>query len=191
MNRTCKKCGEEKSLTEFRFRDKRHTIRRWICHECYRVESRKYYADDKENRCTQRKKHRKENPEIQKVYSKRHREKVGRFVCALRSSRNMSQRHGYTACTATSDEIKKAFTGKCEVCGVPEIECRRRLHLDHDHETGEFRGWLCGNCNSAAGHLKDSVALTYNLLEYLARTERKEHGPQETSENLLSSRRTR
>lgn len=36
--------------------------------------------------------------------------------------------------------------GPCELCGVV-----KNLQLDHDHETGEIRGWLCNRCNIALG----------------------------------------
>ena len=37
-------------------------------------------------------------------------------------------------------------TGVCPCCGKAG-----RLYLDHDHLTGEIRGWLCGRCNIALG----------------------------------------
>ena len=53
----------------------------------------------------------------------------------------------------------------CEVCGeLPQI---KGLVWDHDHETGLFRGWLCGNCNVALGLVKDSSAILQHLIEYL------------------------
>ena len=42
----------------------------------------------------------------------------------------------------------------CELCGqAPGI---RALGLDHCHESGEFRGWLCGRCNVALGMIGDN-----------------------------------
>jgi hypothetical protein len=41
----------------------------------------------------------------------------------------------------------------CECCGQPS---KRRLHLDHDHGTGCFRGWLCIGCNVLLGRMGDS-----------------------------------
>lgn len=36
--------------------------------------------------------------------------------------------------------------GPCEICGHV-----RNLRYDHDHVTGQFRGWLCNWCNLALG----------------------------------------
>jgi NAD-dependent dihydropyrimidine dehydrogenase PreA subunit len=35
--------------------------------------------------------------------------------------------------------------GGCEICGA--VPKRGGLHEDHDHKTGEHRGWLCHRCN--------------------------------------------
>lgn len=40
--------------------------------------------------------------------------------------------------------------GVCGICGDPPQETRK-LALDHDHETGEIRGLLCGSCNYKLG----------------------------------------
>jgi hypothetical protein len=39
--------------------------------------------------------------------------------------------------------------GPCELCGQV-----KNLQLDHDHETGCIRGWLCVRCNIALGWLE-------------------------------------
>lgn len=63
-------------------------------------------------------------------------------------------------------ELKKTAPPKpevCECCGkVPKT-----FNLDHDHESGEFRGWLCGPCNKSLGHFGDSVAGMLQALVYL------------------------
>lgn len=37
---------------------------------------------------------------------------------------------------------------RCAVCARPA----RTLRLDHDHDTGLVRGWLCTGCNLSEGH---------------------------------------
>ena len=39
--------------------------------------------------------------------------------------------------------------------------------MDHDHITGEFRGWLCSRCNLMLGNTGDSVVLLQGLLTYV------------------------
>lgn len=53
----------------------------------------------------------------------------------------------------------------CEVCG--KDNGKRAICIDHDHETGKVRGFLCGNCNRALGLLKDDPALLEKLALYL------------------------
>jgi hypothetical protein len=54
----------------------------------------------------------------------------------------------------------------CECCGG---NGKRALSLDHCHSTGQFRGWLCDNCNLGIGKLGDSVEALQRALEYLKR----------------------
>lgn len=52
----------------------------------------------------------------------------------------------------------------CEVCGRWSLQA---LHLDHDHKSGAFRGWLCGNCNRAIGLVCDDPERLRKLAAYL------------------------
>lgn len=58
----------------------------------------------------------------------------------------------------------------CECCGdLPNG--LGKLHEDHDHVTGKFRGWLCHSCNTALGHLGDTLIGVFNAIRYLKRNE--------------------
>ena len=61
------------------------------------------------------------------------------------------------------------YTGFCEVCSKTEGDQGSRLHMDHCHETGRFRGWLCSACNVVLGHMSDSVERLLTLIDYLER----------------------
>lgn len=51
----------------------------------------------------------------------------------------------------------------CECCGeIPLKWC-----LDHDHETNEFRGWICERCNTGLGKLGDNIDGVTKALNYL------------------------
>lgn len=58
-----------------------------------------------------------------------------------------------------------------ELC---EMNCgRKATHLDHDHITGKFRGWLCHKCNVGIGIFGDTLeglqAGLQNGIDYLKR----------------------
>lgn len=55
----------------------------------------------------------------------------------------------------------------CESCGTPFSQVTFGACIDHNHTTGLFRGWLCGNCNLALGHLKDDPERIFKLMQYL------------------------
>jgi hypothetical protein len=61
----------------------------------------------------------------------------------------------------------EAQDGRCLICGRHRSELKRDLHADHDHETGEFRGLLCGRCNMGLGYFLDNKWLLLRALEYL------------------------
>lgn len=65
----------------------------------------------------------------------------------------------------------RAEPKECECCGGPPTGrggvC---LHLDHDHKTGRFRGWLCQKCNHGLGLLGDDKISVLKMLRYLEKS---------------------
>jgi hypothetical protein len=53
----------------------------------------------------------------------------------------------------------------CAICKAPFSGTRP--HTDHDHETGTFRGILCGSCNVGLGYFYDSPELLRGAISYL------------------------
>ena len=56
---------------------------------------------------------------------------------------------------------------RCGICGRHKIEFKRAMDGDHNHETGRFRGILCGNCNRGLGMFMDSLELLKKAVTYL------------------------
>jgi hypothetical protein len=56
--------------------------------------------------------------------------------------------------------------GCCAICkdGIELMDSA----IDHNHETGEFRGVLCKQCNRALGMFEDSPIVLRSALEYLS-----------------------
>ncbi len=158
MKKICKKCEVEKEMEKFQSHfDKRRgkSYTRSICKECNRdrdaASSRAYYH---------------KNCEKAKATSRAY-HKANRFKVALLDARSVARKQAHLACNATIEELKAAFTGRCTICGVPEVELNRKLCMDHSHETGEFRGWICTSCNKGLGNFKDSEEILINALHYL------------------------
>jgi hypothetical protein len=77
----------------------------------------------------------------------------------------------------TLEEIQ-ALENKCQICGSLTHGGGRddilALCIDHDHETGQLRGKLCNNCNTALGKFKDSEELLLAAVSYLRRFKEKQ-----------------
>jgi hypothetical protein len=68
------------------------------------------------------------------------------------------------------DEMLKAQSYKCACCGIDfdlTGKQHNKPHVDHNHVTNEVRELLCGNCNLAAGKVKDSSDVAAKLAAYL------------------------
>jgi hypothetical protein len=68
------------------------------------------------------------------------------------------------------EEREKVTGGRCECCGYVFEAGRkggRSRCVDHDHETGGWRGILCTRCNSALGMLNDSLDQVLRLADYI------------------------
>ena len=77
------------------------------------------------------------------------------------------------------DALKKCTTpqSKNHTCQISEknlkkISLNKSKHMssfvmDHDHEKKMFRGWLCHNCNSALGMLRDNPDVIMRAYKYL------------------------
>lgn len=54
--------------------------------------------------------------------------------------------------------------GRCAIC---ETVPANGLVIDHNHDTGEVRGLLCGSCNTGIGHLGDDPSRLVTASIYL------------------------
>jgi len=74
--------------------------------------------------------------------------------------------------------------GGCAICGVMEEE-GKRLHVDHDHKSGEVRGLLCGLCNRGIGSLRDDEDLVRKAARYLYLFNRKRKARKQAPTGVL------
>ncbi len=157
--KTCSKCGVAKGVGEFHNSKNCKDGKYPWCKDCRTLYSYKWEIKHAGRRLAQNRLWRKNN----------------RFKSALKGIRANIKNRGldYCPCTATEDELKSSFTGKCHICGVPEAEMNRLLCVDHDHKTGELRGFLCDKCNKMLGLIGDSEDILIDALHYLMNGARK------------------
>ena len=79
----------------------------------------------------------------------------GRYPdCKVCRKKNVDLRNGYRKLYPKPD--------RCDNCGRDE-----KLSVDHDHETDEFRGWLCSPCNHGIGKIGDNIEGLERAILYL------------------------
>jgi hypothetical protein len=90
-----------------------------------------------------------------------------RSKCKICESIQAKQRNKFKLFKAPDNHI-------CPICKRNEQECKDKggkksgtWCLDHNHHTGEFRGWLCHECNRALGNFKDNPELLESAIKYL------------------------
>lgn len=59
--------------------------------------------------------------------------------------------------------------GKCLICSTHQSNLKKKLAVDHNHQTSEVRGLLCANCNAGLGMFKDNEQILKNAVLYLRR----------------------
>lgn len=76
--------------------------------------------------------------------------------------------------TAEREEFEKTRPApgslfSCPICRKQTIiGVTAKIVLDHDHDTGRPRGWICESCNTGLGRLKNGEDFLQNAIDYLA-----------------------
>jgi hypothetical protein len=72
------------------------------------------------------------------------------------------------------EQIEKDQNHCCKICGKHESlngkdkrGNRKKLSIDHDHTTGQIRGMLCTDCNTALGQFCDNIDVLQKAIVYI------------------------
>lgn len=150
--KTCSLCNETLRVEEFGWKNSSKKLRQARCKACSKKYAKGYYQANK-NQLQQK---------ARETYSADKPKAIKRnksYVARLKNTNpeklrewgrkgNRKQRKLPTPTRPCPDH--------CEMCGKHFSERRNAFHLDHCHETGMFRGWLCSLCNTAFGALGDN-----------------------------------
>jgi hypothetical protein len=139
--KTCTVCEEEKTISSFWKTSKQRKDGtfgyRSVCIDCSIKEKLEKY-------------HNENGKEIQKQ----------------RSFKALLKKYGISEQEYEAERIKQNYS--CKLCGDHESnQPHKRLHIDHCHETGKYRGLLCNKCNLGLGAFKDNVDVLKQAIEYL------------------------
>lgn len=158
--KTCVACKEAKSFDHFSKSSKGDGYQS-RCKPCFKQYHHNWYLKNKDSEagkkrawaqlnrqiCTQRVKNwQKKNPNSVKNY-------------ALKTEYGITLEF-YNALLAKQGN-------KCAICSKTQVELKRKLAVDHCHETGKIRGLLCDTCNRGIGYLKDSISVLETAIAYL------------------------
>ncbi len=59
----------------------------------------------------------------------------------------------------------------CRVCErTITVQTSRDINLDHNHETGKIRGYICNRCNTGLGNFRDSISILKRAIRWLKGT---------------------
>lgn len=89
-------------------------------------------------------------------YKRRWRERNSEYA----RNRHLEARYGVTA--EKVDALIEEQEGRCRICNN-----ERPLVVDHDHDTGRFRGLLCQQCNAMLGMVGDDPEVLRRAIDYL------------------------
>lgn len=176
---------QHKYMKEYRKRNK-ETIaareRRWLEAHKEHVQERKrrLYLSKREELRRNAKEYRKKNA---KVIQQKDRARWKARYYANQEKENMRGRtyrannkdkvwatdlHRYYGITiANFNAMLESQSGLCAICHKKPSGKRKKLNLDHDHETNKVRGLLCMNCNWILGLVKDNPDILRSAAAYL------------------------
>lgn len=103
---------------------------------------------------------RQKNPERVKENSKKWKSKNPSRTKELNRISLLRRRYDMTPEQLRWAEEQAA--GVCPLCGD-----KAKLVIDHDHNTGKFRGLLCLKCNGGLGLFRDNIEALKTAIEYL------------------------
>jgi len=152
----CSGCMQRKPLTAFHKRVASPDGMTGRCAECLKTYSLEYRnrEGNPEKYNERARQWRKNNPEQVAKTNKRNALRIN-YGLTMEQFTFMLQEQNYC----------------CAVCGIqfnPESK-GETPHVDHNHDTKAVRALLCGHCNSALGHVHESVDTLKALIAYLGR----------------------
>lgn len=143
----CPHCKEEKSFSEFGAdKSKKYGVTSY-CKPCSSSNRLKNYQ---------------KNPEKQKNKLKTY------YKINKQKSYEYSLKNLYGLTIDEFNHMKIQQNHSCKICKTHESNLKRKLFVDHCHDTGKVRGLLCQSCNTMIGNSKDNILILQSAINYLS-----------------------
>lgn len=81
-------------------------------------------------------------------------------------SRSKHLKSKYGMSEADYEDMVFLQGGSCAICGSAPAD-KKKLHIDHDHETGVVRGLLCHSCNWYLGKIEADLGIIQRIGTYI------------------------
>jgi hypothetical protein len=125
----------------------------------------------RENNAAYYREWRKRNKEKQNAYAKsyyhdKYQNDPKYRAMKLEASKVARRKAKYNITRECYNAMLTAQGGKCIICNEHYGD---ELRVDHNHATGEIRGLLCSNCNSALGLFKEDPIRMQNAIGYVTK----------------------
>ena len=159
----CSKCGKEKPIDRY---VKQKQIKSGYLNSCKECENtiRNKNPEDKKRR---NKKYRENNMEEIKSKAEDYRNMPKNKEKKKSYMRDWKLMNAYGLTPQDWDDMYISQGGSCAICGTHQSNLKKRLHVDHCHDTGKVRGLLCMSCNNGIGSMKDNIEILANAIKYL------------------------
>lgn len=165
--KVCTKCGELKPLSDYYPMRGMRDGHRNDCIECHKAATRARNARNPEPNRARAHQWAAENPERRAAYQAEYRSRPER----KRDMRDRYYRRTYGITADEADARLAMQNSRCAICKQQAPERLGSMHLDHDHASGQLRGFLCVSCNQGLGQFREDPALLLRAVVYLRQWE--------------------
>ena len=166
----CPDCDATKPIEQFARDKNRGDGRVGYCKACVAIRSRVWFEKNKEKAYATDKAWREANPERTAAICKKSKQLARAKNPDLwkRKRRNESLRWKYGITIEEYESMVQSQNNVCEICqGTDDHRKNGHLSVDHNHETGDVRGLLCGHCNSLIGYAAENSDVLSSAMLYL------------------------
>jgi hypothetical protein len=158
LMKTCSKCGHEKPFENFKF-DSRYMSGRYCwCYACVEDYNR---SPERKKRDRIRRRIKFSDPIVRNEHNKKARIRYTNPQEKRRHKNETYRRKYHVTLEFFESEVEKQQS-RCALCNQ-----KRKLVVDHDHKTGEYRGAICRLCNVALGRIELIPDFLSKIQEYI------------------------